>query len=507
MAQKSLYPLERKPRDEPGRYVPVYDQRFTGLAGVSDEMNPGAKVRSTSPAEAIARITRPRLATFVPIALVGLLVFFINRDPSTEQGVFLAQHQPYADYITGGGPRDVVSYPIWGYPAVIAFLGDVPRMVLQYVLSLVVILMLIPQFRRSKPIGLPGASIIAVASIPWFAIASLNSASAIALPLIWLAILLLLNHLGGVPGYKRALLAGVMIGIALNFRSEFLALPLLLSIGILVLPAFRSRSLVPMKRSIWPAIILTVVAWSSLSPWAVFTQVKADELNVTSTNGGAVAYITLGQLPGNPWGIVHEDYQAQRTLSGLGHDDVNPYSPEGNDILMSLFLDSIRAQPGAYARKVVHNTRNALVGGLYFGDWDGWIPGTDPVQIDVVKEKFKNRTGINPNPSQIAWYRESGLWEEGAGFDEIAVVTVAGVFAVGTDLLILMAIITAGITLLRRRLTAGQLIALLVFAYVLASVAFLQYQPRHMNTAWPAMMMFASTALMGILGWSRRRLQ
>ena len=97
---------------------------------------------------------------------------------------------------------------------------------------------------------------------------------------------------------------------------------------------------------------------------------------------------------------------------------------------------------------------------------------------------------MNPNLSQIEHYRDAGLWDEGLGVGEIAIVGFAGLFTAGTDMLILVASIMAVVMLARRRLTAFHLVALLMFAYVFALVALLQYQPRHMNTAWPAMIMF-----------------
>jgi hypothetical protein len=454
----------------------------------------------------IAHLISPQVAGFATVAFVGFLVFLLNRDPVTEQGIFLAQYRPYADYIAGDGSREVVSYPMWGYPAVIAFLGDALRMTLQYVLALTVVIMLMLRQARIKPLGLVGISIVAIASVPWFAISSLNSASAIALPLIWIAILFSLVRDDRMLGIKQALTAGLLIGLALNFRSEFLALPVVLSVWFLALPALRDRSLAQTRRSILPALALSAVAWASLLPWAAFTHAEAGEANLTSTNGGAVSYITLGQLPGNPWGIVHEDSQAQWTLSELGHTGVDPHSPEGNDILMSLFLDSIRDEPVAYARKVVHNTRNAFLGGLYFGDWEQWIPGMDAAQMDVIREKLKARIEINENQSEVARYQESGLWDEDVGLSEIAVVSVAIFLVIGTNLLILISVAVAVFVILRRRLTSDQAVPLLIFAYVLTTVALLQYQPRHMNAAWPTMIIFSYPFLTGTITWARSRL-
>ena len=439
------------------------------------------------------------------VAGIGLLIFYLNRNPVAEQDVYLGDYLPYARYLTGDGPREVVTYPMWGYPAVIAISGDFFRMAVQYALALGVILAVLNRLGRERPVGLVGTLIIAVASVPWFATASLNSASAIAVPLIWLAVLTVLCR-AGVLNYRRALVAGALIGIALNFRSEFLILPGVLALAVVALSAMRAHRLIPRRTSVGPAIALLFVAWASLLPWAIFSQVKTGEINVTSTNGGAVSFITLGQLPGNPWGIVHEDAQARRALDERGHEDVHPYSAEGNDILRSLFLDSIRSEPAACARKVVRNIRNAMIGGLYFGDWEPWLPGSDEVRIDVVKEKIKERLGVNPNLSQIEIYQESGIWDDNLGAAEVILVGVAVLFVIGTDLLIVLALITAVVLLASRRLDTLHVFSLLIMAYVVILVGLLQYQPRHMNTAWPALIIFGDTALAGAVIWARRRL-
>ena len=432
-------------------------------------------------------IEAPGIAVSASIAVLGLIVFFLNRNPIAEQDIYVLQYLPYSEYLTGDGSRDVVTYPLWGYPAVISLLGDCVRMAVQYVLALFVVLTVLGMLNRTKPLTPIIAVIVVISSVPWFASASLNSASAISIPLIWLAILIAVGNGEGGMKLRPTLISGALIGLALNFRSDFLILPGLLALGFIVWPVIRDRNTISLRKSAVPALALMAVAWASLLPWGFFSQANADDFSVVSTNGGAVSYISLGQLPGNPWGVIHEDSQANRALSELGHEDINPYSPEGDKILRTLFLDSIRAEPAAFTRKVVRNTRNAFIGGLYFGDWEKWLPGVDGARIDVVKEKIKEKAGVNPNVSQIDRYRESGLWDEGLGVEEVAIVGFAAAFTAGTDILILAAAAMAIVALVRRRFTTLQLAALLMLAYVFALVALLQYQPRHMNAAWPAM--------------------
>ena len=62
------------------------------------------------------------------------------------------------------------------------------------------------------------------------------------------------------------------------------------------------RPLVRRDVLIWAALSLL-----SLTPWALHAHRHTGHAALSSTNSGMVAYITLGQLPDNPWGVQHID--------------------------------------------------------------------------------------------------------------------------------------------------------------------------------------------------------
>ena len=87
---------------------------------------------------------------------------------------------------------------------------------------------------------------------------------------------------------------------------------------------------------------------------------------IGSTNGGLVAYISLGQLPNNPWGRKHNDIEGFNYVSNFG--EAYPYTYEADAILKRKALEDIANEPRAFINKVLHNFRSALTGGVYAGD-------------------------------------------------------------------------------------------------------------------------------------------
>ena len=420
------------------------------------------------------------------VAAVGALVFVLNRNPYTEENIYLQVYVPYADYLRGYGVREVVTYPLWGYPAVVAWLEDVPRMALQFVLALAVAVITLRAAGFKEGRSIWWHFLVAVAVIPWFALASLNSSSAVAVPLVWLSVFLFLSSLRSRRPVWQSAAAGALLGLALNFRTEFLPLAVILPIGGL-LWRMRGPAAPRLAALLTKAVAYGVAAFLMLAPWAAFTAETSGAPRLTSSNGGAVSVISLGQLPDNPWGIIHNDAEARRVLREAGHEEVSPYSVEGDRILRRRFLDMVTAEPGGYVAKLVHNARNLFLGGLYFGDWERWLPGTDARRLDVVREKLKSRFGVNPNLAQIENYKNEGAWDEPPTVAESALVGVATAYVLGTDALVLAAAAAALLLIVVRRVTITVAASILMLAYVAALAILLQYQPRHITGAWPAM--------------------
>jgi hypothetical protein len=100
-------------------------------------------------------------------------------------------------------------------------------------------------------------------------------------------------------GRRGALLAaGGAAALLANFRSEYLLYPALLA-AMAALPAFRAWR----RRLLVAAVVLLLAMLAGLAPWSWRAHRHGGPWLLSATNGGGVAYISLGQLPGNPWGI------------------------------------------------------------------------------------------------------------------------------------------------------------------------------------------------------------
>jgi len=413
-------------------------------------------------------------------AAVGLLV----RDSTAEFGILLGHHLPMAQWWMGGPRRDVLTYPMWGYPALLTLLPVGWLQVAQVLAGSATLALVWLAARRevTRPRLLLWLLVLAV---PWHALCvgwwPMGPASCLALAA---AIGLARAH-----GVRQAALAGLLLGLALQFRSEWLLLP---PAVLLVSAATRlGRGAPHLQWGTWAT--WAVVAVALLGPWALHHRQQTGRLALTSTNGGMVAYVSLGQLPNNPWGIVHDDGYAAAVLKRQGIVAA-PWSHTGHQALQRLTVEAITGRPVDYARKVVHNLRNVFLGGLYVGELS-----TDPAdaeRLDVLRERVKLLIGLNPNSAEIERYRQTGAWD-GPGPSARSLLSLAwqsvGV-AVGSIYLLAMVI---GLVIVWRTgspTLLQQVFAALILAQI-ANVALLQYQPRHVGAVELAGAPFVAEAL------------
>lgn len=149
------------------------------------------------------------------------------------------------------------------------------------------------------------------------------------------------------------LLAGTAIGLACHFRSEYIMLPVALYMIVLLNHGRFWRS------TLWSASMI-VAMLAVISPWGLWSRSVVGKMLWTSTGGGATLYVSLGDEPQNPWGIVCNDTWIARDAIERGMD--SPYSVEANQFYRSLFFQSLKEHPGCYAQQViVHRLPLALV--------------------------------------------------------------------------------------------------------------------------------------------------
>jgi hypothetical protein len=230
---------------------------------------------------------------------------------------------------------------------------------------------------------------------------------------------------------------------------------------------------------------------------------------------GLVAVVSLGQLPNNPWGLIHHDSVASKVLGNHGHFDeqgnvdtpkaivvegavpaINPVSYEGDRLLRDYALSAVKSHPTAFLRKIVHNGRNIFLGGLYVGEVERWFSQVDRDRFDVSKEKLKDLIGIMPNITEIERYKTLGIWDQSIGSGLLVLMITIILIMLG-NLVIAAGTIGSLWTIGNRAMNLESILLITMLIFVFGMAALLQYEPRHINTALPALLgMF-------LVAWSR----
>lgn len=304
----------------------------------------------------MGRLPNDNLATwirrFVAISLflgMGVWAGHANIDHRTQQGIFTMRHKILGQNLWSGSgyqydstnefaAGDFATYPIWGYPIIVGLMPSDGALVAAQIMAVIITtIILFWKYLHKVEFWVLSPLILTVflhASVKW--------------PDTWyvMAIMWLLYAVVRNTGWI-AFAAGI---VAVNMRSDYLFLACFgLCIGLLM------RS----SRRIFALALLGAVV--SLIPWFYFAH------SLTSTNGGLVAFISLGQLPNNPWGIQYADSAGYDYVRSLG--EPSAVTKRGNELLLQAAFENIQRHPGAYIEKVWFNLKGALSNGVYTGEF------------------------------------------------------------------------------------------------------------------------------------------
>jgi hypothetical protein len=398
-----------------------------------------------------------------------------------EQHVQLARH-----YATGAG-APLLTYPLWGYPLAIAWLRGA-QVVLMVQMAFGALVAALVHRRLARDLG-PSAlrTALFIAAVPWFVCLTERYPSAFAASFALLGILLLARG-----SLAEALAAGLSLGMAANFRSEYLVLPWFLLLG-----TFCARGwLADWRRLARGAALAALIALACQVPWGVHYYRQTGRFNLTESNVGHVALVSLGDLPGNPWGIERRDQFVADLFERMGYAE-SSYSETGRRVLMARYVEAIREHPGAFVRKVVVDLRRLLVGGFGIGDYTA--SDADRQQLDVLREKVKLGLDLTPNRTEIADYRARGLWD--APVTAKAALEFAALLVLSAAWAGVLVMALAGIPLAVWHRGHGHLSPLLVLLGVFLlqralMAVLLMYMPRYMNDVALAAVPFAEVTLL-----------
>ncbi|MCB4756449.1 MAG: hypothetical protein LHV69_05345 [Elusimicrobia bacterium] len=278
------------------------------------------------------------------------------------KSVFSSWFQP-----TGSAP-DPLTFPMWGYGWLLFFTENKLILLLfQLALGLFSTWFLIRDLEKCK-LGSPGMILsikfLMVIAFPWYALHSLQWPHSPTVSLMVLSFVLFLRFSeASSKSIFLPIISGALFGISLNFRSDFIFIPLLFLILSLLL-----RGSGP---SLVRAVMWVLSVYIMLLPWAFYTHKVTGHYLMTSTNGGAVLYCGLGQLPGNKWGITvsDEDPSMVRLLRERFGDNINYVSYEASQLLKKEFFRLVREDPKEFLRKAAYAAFRVWHNGAYRGEF------------------------------------------------------------------------------------------------------------------------------------------
>lgn len=309
----------------------------------------------------------------VAAALVPVFVY-LNLDALGMQGIYPEYLCFRRAILHGLDPAantcQSATFPMWGYGWLLAVTrSETALLVFQGLGAVAAAWLLLRVLTQQGLLGgrpLRLVKGLLVVCIPWYAFHALRwpYSEASTLDMVSLAVLFVV--LGRtVPSYRLVALSGLLFGCALNFRSDYIALPALIVLVVLLLSP--SRRLQLPRLGVWLAAIVL-----ALVPWMIYSARATGHVLVTSTNAGHVLYISLGQLPGNPWGITPSDSDPRmhRELDAHFHHAATSSLTYASDrYLRHRFVQLVRAHPAAWLHKDVVDAASTLTGGFYNGEF------------------------------------------------------------------------------------------------------------------------------------------
>ena len=330
---------------------------------------------------------------FVCSVVLTSILFGLNYFHQAEQGgIFYGRYIPLSESIQQltyryPGHESSATYPVWGYPLLMAVVSPIARSsqgiyFFQYALLLTSFALVYRSFALPQPreplklILFYGVlvSYAMVLSVKWpMAIAS------------FLLLTFALLH-----EKRRYGLASLVLLAAMHFRSEALVL---WGVYLLFLLIQGRRKVAqgqegPQKRRVNFKLAVTVLgSVILLSCWPLYQYSQHRVFLMSATNSGGVLYLSLGQLPNNPWDRIMLDRVATDYARSRGVQDA--WGVDGNRVLTRRFLNDIQAHPMAFLAKVLYNEVQILKGGFYVSELRHLSVRRDPLKDQEQRALFE----------------------------------------------------------------------------------------------------------------------
>jgi hypothetical protein len=287
---------------------------------------------------------------------------------------------------------------MWGYSLLIRLLGSVGMVVaLQSILGALAIALLMVRLNWLAPGVKVVTTTFFVLAMPWLSFMAYAYQMPISSAFMILALLAV--EMAIQPGgITWGIVAGVLMGLGQNFRSELVLLPGTILVVVVILRQMQWLRCPSIK----PLVVCVGVALMLQMPWALNCYFNAGRFSLTESNLGHVAFTALGRPVSNPWNIVKSDAFAQETVTKAGLE-CSSLSFQGGDFLKHQFITSVQHNPSAYVKCILLRIANTTFRGFCSinfavtpaeAQWAGQ-------QLTTRLEPFLfHRTAVSPEPTE-----------------------------------------------------------------------------------------------------------
>ena len=330
--------------------------------------------------------------------LVIIIIFcsYMNYNADKMDGLVWRYHQ-IADFISSGFSKNSsiiqgdVTFPMWGYGLIFSLTkSKFLIIVFQQILTLLTILFIdlsIYSFKWSNHSRFLFRLSILL-SFNWFFFHTSLWPYSISSNLLLLSLFLLL-HFFYRNKFIYIILSGISFGLVVNFRSDYYYFAYFLFFVIIILRVFKKLNFKTIRFVFW-IIIITIM----LIPWGIYTYKITGHYLQTSTNGGHVIFISLGQFPNNNWGITQRDNDPKMRLllKDKFGDSISSVEYKADVFLKKQWFESIRNDPGEYIKKACFNVFQVFRSPFYIGDIEksNFTTNFTTKKHEMLRERIKN---------------------------------------------------------------------------------------------------------------------
>ncbi len=335
---------------------------------------------------------------------IGAIVLYYNFY-ALEVSTFLEWDQAFAKLFLSNLDTTAVDYypwtfPMWGYGFLIALTGTLtntlPLLLIQLAVAFLSIYYFVSTIETYTLLTNGYVRLfkfLLVFSIPWYTFHVLAYPYSISSSLLILSISFLYRAVQE-NQYLPLIVSGIMFGVLLNLRSDYILLP----IGLAAIIFLFNRSLNFFKKTaLW-----FVCIYSCLIPWALFTHKACGHYLLTSTNGGNVMLLGLGKLKNNKWGISLDLAEGAPVIHTFIDDvygkNACTWDYKGNEVLKEKFFELIWNDPYEYIKKIYASFFYMFKVGLH----QGYFIKHDPFN-SFFKENNKTiiKKVVSSNPPSV----------------------------------------------------------------------------------------------------------